>query len=447
MKSMKNILTLCGVTLLLMILGTSTSFAGKPAGGGGGKVTVELATPNSVVQTAEEDVIIQGSGFDNGSTVRFLVTGTTDDSQFEVGPAQYLSPNELKVHIKTTGSTATVDYDIEVQTTSGRKGKGTTLFKVQQAEIACSEPDPKEPTIAYLTEFDTSGEVNTADIYLSNASGCEQTLLVDDAFQYLPDTKQNEGVNRFIKSVRHLRYAVRGNRGIVTWIDSYQDPWVQVGIDFVFDTNGSIYPDSGGPRQLYVSPEGHDILGSDVRINDQGEAVLVMMEYNLIDGLNDSPRVVSVYNADSGEYEVIIAGDCPIQDDTADCFVPRYGEIRWHPFGNEIYFSVENDFTLNDKKLIARIARADGVWLQPNLLIGLGPSDQGTQLGTVSAADLMTFLAESEITNKQGKIMGIGWGMYIIDIGECSEISCLPSDGVSFVTAERDPGVWTKDGS
>lgn len=85
MKTMKKIIKTSVAALLIVASSMNISFAAKPTGGGkGGKVTVELATPSSVTQTQEEDVTIHGAGFDNGSKVRFLVAGTTDDSQIEV---------------------------------------------------------------------------------------------------------------------------------------------------------------------------------------------------------------------------------------------------------------------------------------------------------------------------------------------------------------------------
>ena len=47
MKTMKKIITLSTIALLFSVLGSNTSFAGKPTGGGGGKkVNVESASPS-----------------------------------------------------------------------------------------------------------------------------------------------------------------------------------------------------------------------------------------------------------------------------------------------------------------------------------------------------------------------------------------------------------------
>jgi len=95
------------------------------------KVTVTGAAPDSALQGEALDVDISGSGFDIGSTVRFLVSGTKDDSQITVAGAVYdAGTGILTASIQIEGAALIADYDIEVQALSGRKGKGTTLFKV-----------------------------------------------------------------------------------------------------------------------------------------------------------------------------------------------------------------------------------------------------------------------------------------------------------------------------
>jgi hypothetical protein len=125
--------------------------AAPPSGGGGSKVSVTAANPADAFQGEELDVIISGSGFDAGSQVSYLVTGTTDGSQVEVLSVQYISSTELKTRIRPKDAALPTEYDIQVQTSSGRKGKGTTLFRVKVAETVCTGSEPKEPEIAYLT--------------------------------------------------------------------------------------------------------------------------------------------------------------------------------------------------------------------------------------------------------------------------------------------------------
>ena len=65
------------LTASLLMLGLSQVAVAK---GPRNKVNVELATPSEATQGVEETVLITGSGFDEGSQVNYLVTGTSDAS-------------------------------------------------------------------------------------------------------------------------------------------------------------------------------------------------------------------------------------------------------------------------------------------------------------------------------------------------------------------------------
>lgn len=108
------------------LLGVDSASGAKPT-----RVTVTLVTPDSASQGDTPVVRIKGTGFDNRSTVKFLVTGTNDDTQVEItGPAELID-GDLVVPIYVL-DTAIVDfYDVEVRTSSGRRGKGTDLFSVK----------------------------------------------------------------------------------------------------------------------------------------------------------------------------------------------------------------------------------------------------------------------------------------------------------------------------
>ena len=107
---------------------TDNASGGKPT-----RVKVEAVTPDYALQGEERNVRIRGSGFGHGSTVRFLVSGTNDDSQVEITGVVLFDEvtGELVAPIQVI-DTATVDlYDVEIQTSSGRRGKGTDLFRVE----------------------------------------------------------------------------------------------------------------------------------------------------------------------------------------------------------------------------------------------------------------------------------------------------------------------------
>ncbi|RPH96389.1 MAG: hypothetical protein EHM68_11280 [Lysobacterales bacterium] len=93
-------------------------------------VTVTAADPKEAIQGDMRTIKITGTGFDSGSKASFLVSGTTDASQIVVTTVRFKSSTELEADIQVQPSALTVNYDIAVVTSTGRKGKGTTLFKV-----------------------------------------------------------------------------------------------------------------------------------------------------------------------------------------------------------------------------------------------------------------------------------------------------------------------------
>jgi hypothetical protein len=121
------------VAILLCLTG-SLLWVDNASGGKPTRVTVTTATPDNALQGEYRDVVISGSGFGHGSTVRFLVSGTNDDAQVDITGVTLFDEEsgDLVVPIHVLDS-ATVDfYDVEVKTSSGRRGKGTDLFKVEQ---------------------------------------------------------------------------------------------------------------------------------------------------------------------------------------------------------------------------------------------------------------------------------------------------------------------------
>lgn len=97
------------------------------------KVTVTAADPNSAIQGEMLPVEISGDGFDSGSHVRFLVSGSQDDDEILVESVEFVSPGKLRAQIRVRDDALVIDYDIEVRSSSGRRGKGTALFSVKSS--------------------------------------------------------------------------------------------------------------------------------------------------------------------------------------------------------------------------------------------------------------------------------------------------------------------------
>jgi hypothetical protein len=432
-----NVFTLIIVAVLSLGLAQTTLAKGKPA-----KVEVTAASPQDAFQGEMLPVTISGSGFDAGSQVSYLVSGTTDDTQVIVDDVEYVSPSELRTHIRVNGNATVSDYDIEVQNSSGRKGKGTTLFRVKQADTGCNSGDSTEPAIVYLSGWETMGDFNTQDLYLSNRSGCVQYLLLEDAAAYLSDTPQNQGVNRFISSVGDLRMDVRGDLGVVTWHDAYQSPWLQMGIIFTVDENGNVVPESGSPWQLYDSPEGHGIFDADVHISDTDDIELVMLERSETD---PSVRIISVYNWTTDTYEVVSSGDCLVQDANGVCYKPYSSTVLWDPSGAAVYFTLEDRSSQSAYfGVVARAIRLTDGWSQPELIT---QPVNSMGLRSVSSTGLLAYRYWKVDYNKRGKITAQGYVSGILDAAECSYDPCLPGDGVLADQPDRFLDRWSADGA
>ncbi|MGD8358240.1 MAG: hypothetical protein PVG42_09315, partial [Lysobacterales bacterium] len=215
------------------------------------KVEVTAANPSEATQGQELDVVISGSGFDSGSSVSYLVTGTKDDSQVDVLSVEYISDTELKTRIRPKDAALVTDYDIEVQSSSGRKGKGTTLFRVKSAQCY----DNVFPSMAYVarSEFVRKKGRTKAPIPLnfiiSGDNGCTTQTLVSD-YQPLGG------------SFRGMRFVVRDGLGLLSWMDTTEADAFGVsyrriyGVYFDILPGGQIQPEAPVPVLLYESTRG-----------------------------------------------------------------------------------------------------------------------------------------------------------------------------------------------
>lgn len=127
--------------LALLMAATGPTPAKGPPAGECKSVCVVSADPPYAEQGQKTDILISGSGFEQASTVKFLVSGSRDASQILVTGVDLVVsedpevPPKLKAHIEVDAAAEVTLYDIEVQTLSGRKGKGTALFAVKSAEV------------------------------------------------------------------------------------------------------------------------------------------------------------------------------------------------------------------------------------------------------------------------------------------------------------------------
>ena len=97
------------ISILFLALAASLflldAYAGKPA-----KVEVTSAFPDFALQGDTTEVEIDGTGFDAGSTARFIVTDTRDDTQIESHfmPGNSKSGGSKRAHAAQVGQFVTI---------------------------------------------------------------------------------------------------------------------------------------------------------------------------------------------------------------------------------------------------------------------------------------------------------------------------------------------------
>lgn len=95
------------------------------------QVQVNSADPPEAEQgTVSLDVTINGRGFDRGSEAKWFVTGTTNPGGVTVNSTRFVNANTLVANITVDDAAQVGKFDIVVQTSKGRTGKGTEIFSV-----------------------------------------------------------------------------------------------------------------------------------------------------------------------------------------------------------------------------------------------------------------------------------------------------------------------------
>jgi hypothetical protein len=184
-----------------------------PMGAAWAQVKVTAADPASTTQgTVSLYVTVSGSGFNSTAKARFLVAGTTDTGGVTVTNVVVHGSNKLVATIDVADTAAVAKFDIEVTLSSGRKGKGTTLFSVQaKTNDPCTRPGLDFPAFTYWRQSGTSRQLFVAD-----ATGtCSRSIMTNQqaqaaAFVYPVAGTENIGRIVFPKdgSIQSMDFAV-----------------------------------------------------------------------------------------------------------------------------------------------------------------------------------------------------------------------------------------------
>lgn len=95
-------------------------------------VSVTAASPANAPQDTTLDVLIDGSGFDSGSQASFERQGVTDPL-VRVNSTRFVKSTQVVANVTIAPDAEVTTYDVAVTTSSGKKGIGTEMFAVREA--------------------------------------------------------------------------------------------------------------------------------------------------------------------------------------------------------------------------------------------------------------------------------------------------------------------------
>lgn len=128
--------------------GSGRGGGGGGGGGGGTSPVVNNTDPSSAPRDVRLNVRVLGSGFDDGSTVRFLLNGRAV-STVVVNSTTFRSSTELVADVSIALEAAIDLYDVEVTARGGKKGIGIEMFAVTGPTIDIVAASVESPTGLY----------------------------------------------------------------------------------------------------------------------------------------------------------------------------------------------------------------------------------------------------------------------------------------------------------
>ena len=113
---------------LLIIVGLMAGLATMPAAA---QIQVTSTNPSAAPQgTVNLNVTVNGSGFKRGAVAHWYVSGTTDPGGVTVNSTTVNGSSKITANITVATDAVTSGFDVLVQNTDGRTGKGTDAFTV-----------------------------------------------------------------------------------------------------------------------------------------------------------------------------------------------------------------------------------------------------------------------------------------------------------------------------
>ena len=119
-----------GFAMLAAVGCAADAPSGPDMARGSSGVVVASATPSTVPQDTTLDILVEGSGFDQGSTVAFAIDEVVEP-RLSVHSTQYVKSTALRVRVSIAADAPATAYDIVVRTAGGKKGIGSEKLFVE----------------------------------------------------------------------------------------------------------------------------------------------------------------------------------------------------------------------------------------------------------------------------------------------------------------------------
>ena len=227
-------------------------------------VTVTAATPSSTYQgTVSLDVVVDGNGFDSTANAKFLVSGTTDPGGITVKKIVVQGSKKLIATIDVADTAAVKSFDIEVTLDSGRKGKGTTLFKVlSKTSDPCAKPGLDFPAFTYWRQSGSSQQLYVADS-TATCSRAIMTIVGANGAEFSYPVAGTTNVGRIVFPAN----------GTIDWVDftvNHSDNTIALGNSTPLFANWNL----GG---VGLSPDGTTVYYTTSPTSPEGTAIIYRM--------------------------------------------------------------------------------------------------------------------------------------------------------------------------
>lgn len=406
-------------TLLLLALG--------PIGTAWAQVKVTSAEPAASVQgTVSLDVTVNGSGFDSTANARFLVTGTSETGGVTVTKTVVKGPRQLIATIDVADGAVVNKFDIEVTLSSGRKGKGTTLFTVLKK--AGDEPDPcigaesrRFPSFAFTRQATINGVVTWKTILADATGQCERTATT---YSY----------NTFSSDLS-FRYDRTSRSGVIVRVGTgFSQQAARLSV--TFDTNGVPAVETSSYSSILTSadlPIPPDLLA------DGATLVSIGSGYISPDG---TALLVQTTLNDAAQSYIHLLWTCPFDSeilavDRGNCrhvYQASFAEVSgsWGARGDAIY--ILQPAVSGSGMGLYRLTLADGsieqIWSRGTLW---------TYASSALDSSLHERIAvyEADLTTRCARAL-------VIDVDTCSDNDCLVLNGAGHPV--RGVFSWLPDG-